>query len=58
MNSLHKDIEAMHNSETSGVNEMWENFRDTLQHSINRSLAVNQDQKMATHGLVINSMTP
>ena len=35
MKSLHKDMEAMYNSKTTGVNGMWEKFRDTLQHSIN-----------------------
>ena len=35
MKSLHKYMEAMYNSKTTGVNEMWEKFRDTLQHSIN-----------------------
>ena len=34
MRSLCEDMEAMFDSETTGVNEMWESFRDILQHSI------------------------
>ena len=44
MKSLHKDMKAMHNSETPGVNEMWENFRYTLQHSINSHITQRQSR--------------
>ena len=44
MKSLHKDMEAMHNSKTTGVNEMWEKFRDTLQHSINSHIPRRQSR--------------
>ena len=45
MKSLHKDMEAMYNS-TTGVNEMWEKFRDTLQHSINSHIPHRQSRSI------------
>ena len=39
-----KEMEVMHNSETTGVNEMWENFRDTLQHRINSHIPHHQSR--------------
>ena len=34
MKSLHTDLEAMYDSDSIRVNDMWEKFRDTLQQSI------------------------
>ena len=34
----------MYNSKTTGVNEMWEKFRDTLQHSINNHIPHRQSR--------------
>ena len=34
MRSLYGDMKSMFDSETTRLNEMWESFRDTLQHSI------------------------
>ena len=44
MRSLHNDMEVLYNSETKGVNEMWEIFRDTLQHSINSHIPQRQSK--------------
>ena len=43
--SLHNDMEVMYNSETTGVNEMLENLRDTLQHSISSHIPYHQSKQ-------------
>ena len=56
MKSLHKDMKYVHNSETTGINETWENFKDTLQHSINSHIPHRQSRSKDGYPLIGNAL--